>query len=153
MHLKTQNCNFLENVTNFYYSVTYIHHLPQKNWTDGTKSSVSWDIMLYSLLKVNQLFGGKFWLHLQGKRISQARKQEGKATQVSSGGATRSCFSESRTLHNRSCVNLKSCILVGSNLQKNNSMGTRGSNTNWQFSQNRLYWSDKFHCPTEQVKL
>jgi hypothetical protein len=31
--------------------------------------------MLCSLLKVNQLFGGKCCFHLQGKRISQARKQ------------------------------------------------------------------------------
>jgi hypothetical protein len=38
-------------------------------------SSIFWDIMLCSPLKVNQHFGGKCCLHLQGKRISHARKQ------------------------------------------------------------------------------
>jgi hypothetical protein len=39
------------------------------------KSSVFWDIMLCSPLKVNKYFEGKCCLHFQGKIISQARKQ------------------------------------------------------------------------------
>jgi hypothetical protein len=34
-----------------------------------------WDITLFSLLKVNQCFKGTYHLHLQGRRISQARNQ------------------------------------------------------------------------------
>jgi hypothetical protein len=37
-----------------------------------TKSSVFWDIMPYSPLKVNRSFRGTYRLHLQGWRISQS---------------------------------------------------------------------------------
>jgi hypothetical protein len=36
------------------------------------KTSILWDIMLCSLLKVNRPFGGICRLHLQGRRISSA---------------------------------------------------------------------------------
>jgi hypothetical protein len=39
------------------------------------KSTIFWDIMLCSPLKVNQHFRGTYHLHLQGRRISQARNQ------------------------------------------------------------------------------
>jgi hypothetical protein len=39
------------------------------------ESSVLWDIMTYSLLKVNWCFGEMCCLHFQGQRISQARNQ------------------------------------------------------------------------------
>jgi hypothetical protein len=41
------------------------------------KSSILWDIMPCSPLKVNRRFGGKFRLHLQGRRASKARDQHG----------------------------------------------------------------------------
>jgi hypothetical protein len=40
------------------------------------KSSVFWDIMPCTLLKVNWHFGGTCCLHLQGQRISQASNQQ-----------------------------------------------------------------------------
>jgi hypothetical protein len=39
------------------------------------KSSIFWDIMPYSPLKINRRFGGTCRLHLRGLRISQARNQ------------------------------------------------------------------------------
>jgi hypothetical protein len=39
------------------------------------KSTVFWDIMPCSPLKVNQRFRGAYHLHLQGRRISRARNQ------------------------------------------------------------------------------
>jgi hypothetical protein len=39
------------------------------------KCSTFWDITPHSPLKVNQSFGGTYSLHLQSRRISQARKQ------------------------------------------------------------------------------
>jgi hypothetical protein len=39
------------------------------------KSSIFWDIMPCSPLKIKQRFGGTCCLHLQGRRISQARIQ------------------------------------------------------------------------------
>jgi hypothetical protein len=39
------------------------------------KSSVFWDITPFSPLKVNRRFGGTRRLHVQGRRISQARNQ------------------------------------------------------------------------------
>jgi hypothetical protein len=39
------------------------------------KTSIFWDIMSCSPLKVNQRCGGTCCLHLQGRRISQAKKQ------------------------------------------------------------------------------
>jgi hypothetical protein len=38
-------------------------------------SSIFWDITSHSPLKVNRRFGGTWRLHLQGRRISQARNQ------------------------------------------------------------------------------
>jgi hypothetical protein len=39
------------------------------------KTTIFWDITPYSPLKVNRRFGGIYRLHLQGRRISQARNQ------------------------------------------------------------------------------
>jgi hypothetical protein len=39
------------------------------------KSSILWDIMPCSPLKVNRRFGGTGHLHLQGRRVSRARNQ------------------------------------------------------------------------------
>jgi hypothetical protein len=39
------------------------------------KSSVFWDIMPCSSLKVGRRFGETYRLHLQGRRISQTRNQ------------------------------------------------------------------------------
>jgi hypothetical protein len=39
------------------------------------KSSVYPDISPCSPLKVNRLFGGKYWLHLQDRRISKGRNR------------------------------------------------------------------------------
>jgi hypothetical protein len=38
-------------------------------------SCIFWDITPYSQLKVNPSFGGKYRLHLQGRRINQSRNQ------------------------------------------------------------------------------
>jgi hypothetical protein len=92
----------------------------------GTISPISWDITPCSLLKVNRRFGGKRRLHLQGRRISQARNQRESSwqselsrwfclfyystvkmeatcsskTSVDSQRNTRRCIPEDRTLHN-----------------------------------------------------
>jgi hypothetical protein len=39
------------------------------------KSSTFWDITPFNPLKVNRRFGEKSRLHLEGRRISQARNQ------------------------------------------------------------------------------
>jgi hypothetical protein len=39
------------------------------------KSAIFWDITPCSPLKLNRRFGGKFRLHLQGRRISRVRNQ------------------------------------------------------------------------------
>jgi hypothetical protein len=39
------------------------------------KSTIFWDIMPCSLLKVNRRFGRTYRLHLQGRRIRQAREE------------------------------------------------------------------------------
>jgi hypothetical protein len=39
------------------------------------KSTIFWDITLFSPLRVNQSFGGTYRLHLQDKKISGARNQ------------------------------------------------------------------------------
>jgi hypothetical protein len=43
--------------------------------TDWLKSTVFWDIMPRSPLKVNRRFGGTHRLHLQSRRIGRARNQ------------------------------------------------------------------------------
>jgi hypothetical protein len=40
-----------------------------------TKSSISWDIRPYSLVKANRRYGGTDRLRLQGRRIKEARNQ------------------------------------------------------------------------------
>jgi hypothetical protein len=39
------------------------------------KTTIFWDIMPYSPLRVNRSFGGTYRLHLQGGKISGARNQ------------------------------------------------------------------------------
>jgi hypothetical protein len=46
------------------------------------KSSIFWDIMPCSPLKVNRRFGGNCRLHLECRRISQGRKQRSAYDQV-----------------------------------------------------------------------
>jgi hypothetical protein len=41
------------------------------------KSPIFWDVTPCSLLENNRHFGGAYRLHLQGRRISQARNQHG----------------------------------------------------------------------------
>jgi hypothetical protein len=97
-------------------------------------SSIFWDIMACSPLKVNGLFRGTCRLHLQGRRISGARNQRESSWQPEALGlaysstlkmeATFSCeksvdfqrttrhyIPEDRTLHNHRCKNLKSYII------------------------------------------
>jgi hypothetical protein len=75
----------------------------------------------YSPLKVNQRFGGTYRLHLQGRRISQARSQRESRwpaelcfaiccseTSVDFQRTTRRYIPEDGTLHNHRCENLKS---------------------------------------------
>jgi hypothetical protein len=68
---RTFHCHFFENLTS---------NLKRKLcpfWCTimvELKSSVFWDIMLRSPLKVNRCFGGTCRLHLQGRRICQARR-------------------------------------------------------------------------------
>jgi hypothetical protein len=40
---------------------------------DNLKNSVSWDIMLCSMMKANQSSGGTFSFHLQSQRVHQTR--------------------------------------------------------------------------------
>jgi hypothetical protein len=47
------------------------------------KSSVFWDIMPYSPVKVNWHFGGTYCLHLWGRRVSKARNQHEASTMQS----------------------------------------------------------------------
>jgi hypothetical protein len=63
------------------------------------KSTIFWDIMLCSPLKVIQWFGGTYRLHLQGQQGEQD-------TIVKAGGK---CYvPEDNTLHNHFCKNLRS---------------------------------------------
>jgi hypothetical protein len=39
------------------------------------KSTIFWDVTMCCPLKVNQYFVGTYRLHLQGKRVSQAKNQ------------------------------------------------------------------------------
>jgi hypothetical protein len=48
------------------------------------KSSVFWDIMPCSSVKVNQRFGGTYRLHLQGQKVSQARNKHEAGSKQSS---------------------------------------------------------------------
>jgi hypothetical protein len=84
---------------------------------------IFWDIPPCSHLKVNRRFGGTCWLHLPGRRISQARNQReagsmnsslkmeaiySSATSVQIQRTTRRYIPEDRTLHNHRCENLRS---------------------------------------------
>jgi hypothetical protein len=61
----------------------------QTNVDHGTvsllKSSIFWDIMPCSPLKVNRRFGGTCRLHLQARRISKVRNQRESRCQAFSG--------------------------------------------------------------------
>jgi hypothetical protein len=84
------------------------------------KSSIFWDVVPYSRVKVNQRFRRTFHLHFQGRKISQRRnqyeagtKQRMKAkysseTSVDFQGNTMRYIPEDRTLYNHRCENLKS---------------------------------------------
>jgi hypothetical protein len=55
-------------------NIAFILHLKCIHFTE---ISVSWDVMPCSLLKVISRFGGICRLHLQSRRVSQERNQEG----------------------------------------------------------------------------
>jgi hypothetical protein len=80
------------------------------------KSSVFCDITPCSPLKVNQRFGGTCRLHLQGRRICQARNQRGSRWKAQmSINCQRTIgryMPEDRTLHYHRCENLKSFFEV-----------------------------------------
>jgi hypothetical protein len=57
----------------------------------GVTSSVFWGITTYSLLKLNQHFGGTCHLHLQSKTIRQARNQH-EAVSKQGPGLLADCF-------------------------------------------------------------
>jgi hypothetical protein len=73
---------------------------------------LSWDITPCSSLKVNRRFGGTYRLHLQCRRISQARNQREVGGKDSFQLTTRRYIPEDSTLHNHRCENLKSYILL-----------------------------------------
>jgi hypothetical protein len=95
------------------------------------KSSVFWDITPCSPLSVNRRFGGSYRLHLQGRKISQARNRCQAGSKENSGllKTEATCFSEmsvdfkrttrryipeDRNLHNHRCENLKSYMIQNS---------------------------------------
>jgi hypothetical protein len=61
------------------------------------KSSIFWDITPFSLLKVNQRFGGACRLHVQDQIISQARDQQAASKAVTCFGLA-SCLAYSSTV-------------------------------------------------------
>jgi hypothetical protein len=72
------------------------------------KSTIIWDITPCSPLKVNQCFRGTYRLHLQGRRISQARNLlESRWGSKLFQQTTWHYIPEDRTLHNHLCGNLK----------------------------------------------
>jgi hypothetical protein len=97
------------------------------------KTSFLWNITPCSPLKVNRRFGGTYRLHLQSRRISQARNQLGAGsiaflfglffypedgdmfseTSVHFQETTRRYIPEETTLHNHRCENLEPYILIG----------------------------------------
>jgi hypothetical protein len=123
----------------------YNQEISEKN---NAKSSFFWGISPCRQLKVNWLFGGTCRLHLQGRRISQARNQlesrcfglvsclsysstlkmEGTCsseTSVDFQLSTWRYISEDRTLHIHRCENLISYInIVKIPLQASNQMWT-----------------------------
>jgi hypothetical protein len=83
------------------------------------KRFIFWNITPCSLVKVNRCLGGKYRLHPQGRRVSQARNKH-------EAGSKEAMFiwnnfrlvldktahiPEYRTLHNHRCENLKSYII------------------------------------------
>jgi hypothetical protein len=47
------------------------------------KSSVYWDVTQYGIMKFDPIFGGTCRLHLQRRRINQARNQDSTLNQMS----------------------------------------------------------------------
>jgi hypothetical protein len=66
-HRRPKCCGCCESI---YALVVFLHCITSK-----FMSYVFWDVKPYSLLKVNRRFGGTFYLHLQGRRISRARNK------------------------------------------------------------------------------
>jgi hypothetical protein len=103
-----------------------IHVLPIQNnifkWWKTRKSSIFWDIMQCSPLKVNRRFGRICRLHLKGRRICQTRNQKAGGKQSDSTLKMEAiyCYETSidfqrttwhyipkdRTLHNHCCETL-----------------------------------------------
>jgi hypothetical protein len=73
------------------------------------KSFIFWDITLYSLLKINQCFGGFCHLHLQGQRMSlKMGAMCFSETSVDFQQTTGHYVPKDRILFNHCCENLKS---------------------------------------------
>jgi hypothetical protein len=73
------------------------------------KSTILWDITPCSPLRVNRRFGGTYRLHLQDRKIGEAKNQR-ESTWVDSERTTLRYIPEDGTLQNYSCENLKSYI-------------------------------------------
>jgi hypothetical protein len=68
------------------------------------KDSVLWNAMPSSPLKINQCFGVKYHLHLQGLEISEAKMEHVAITVGSGFSATAPCYKPNdRTLHDPVC--------------------------------------------------
>jgi hypothetical protein len=50
------------------------------------ESTVFWDVMPCSPVEVLLLFGGTYYLHLQGRRVSQAGNQQDEGSSLGSWG-------------------------------------------------------------------
>jgi hypothetical protein len=70
------------------------------------KSPIFWDIMPCSPLIVKRCFGGTYRFHLQGRRISRAKKKRESRWQARQ-PTTRRYVPQDRILHNHRCENLK----------------------------------------------
>jgi hypothetical protein len=88
-------------------------------WIADYYSTVFWDITVFSPLNVNQRFGGTHGLHLQARRISQAKNQREAESKPGSSvdfqRTTRRYIPEDRILHNHRCENLtfyRPCIVL-----------------------------------------
>jgi hypothetical protein len=79
--ISIKNISFLEKlfIRKIYRYISYINKQTFIGFEVLTpvvmKSSIFWDTTPHSPLKVNRLFGGTSLLHLQGRKICQARNQ------------------------------------------------------------------------------
>jgi hypothetical protein len=69
---RQKHCRFSQLVQSFHRTSHFFRFLNQRT---VLKSSVFWDKMPCSTLKINRRFGGTYRLYLQGRRINRARSQ------------------------------------------------------------------------------